>query len=257
MRKWTRGFAWQARYIATGWPGWQELKVYGFVGAQVNRARFARHLQYAGTSDWYFQSDAWFCVAGTLLCDRLTWAEGTQSVWFLRCTSEHGLFCMAFTELWDFGSRATVSVGCCVYGRSSILGHERYCERGLVWQAQYFLTCWPERQCLDFRCASEPGSCVCMCLPRLFCFCYLFMWANSGRFFRVERAVGQRTTGVSIPNLTVTMDPKTCSLFVVVHVTKSWVHSIFMTSEIYCIMFLDFAEHVACSRGGVKVRFWV
>ena len=30
MRKWTRGFAWQAQYFVTGWPGRQELKVYGF-----------------------------------------------------------------------------------------------------------------------------------------------------------------------------------------------------------------------------------
>ena len=52
-----------------------------FLGAQVNTARFAWHLQYAGTfMIGYFQADAWNCVAGTILCDVLTWAEGTESV---------------------------------------------------------------------------------------------------------------------------------------------------------------------------------
>ena len=51
-RKCTRCFAWQAQYFVTVWPGREELTVFGFFSAQVNTARFAWHLQYAGTFDW-------------------------------------------------------------------------------------------------------------------------------------------------------------------------------------------------------------
>ena len=58
---------------------WAEVS--SFLGAQVNTARFAWHLQYAGTfMIGYFQVHALFCVAGAILCDGLTWAEGTESV---------------------------------------------------------------------------------------------------------------------------------------------------------------------------------
>ena len=72
----------------------------------------------------YFQSDAWFCVAGTILCDRRKEIKDNQSVWFFRCASEHGSFCMAFTVRWDFWL-ATFSLTRC-----------------FAWQAQYFVTGW-------------------------------------------------------------------------------------------------------------------
>ena len=48
----TRGFAWQAQYFVTGWRKSKIIKVSGFLGVQVNTARFAWHLQCTGTSDW-------------------------------------------------------------------------------------------------------------------------------------------------------------------------------------------------------------
>ena len=55
----TRRIVWQAQYFVTVWPGRKELKVSSFLGAQVNTARFACHLQYAGTfMIGYFQADA-------------------------------------------------------------------------------------------------------------------------------------------------------------------------------------------------------
>ena len=41
-----------AQYFVTGGRKSKIIKVSGFLGVQVNTARFAWHLQYAGTSDW-------------------------------------------------------------------------------------------------------------------------------------------------------------------------------------------------------------
>ena len=47
----TRGIVWQAQYVVTVGPGRKELKVSGFLGAQVNMARFAWYLEIAGAFD--------------------------------------------------------------------------------------------------------------------------------------------------------------------------------------------------------------
>ena len=79
--KLTRRIVWQAQYFVTVWPGRKELKVSSFLGAQVNTARFAWHLQYVGLS-WLvtFRLTRRIVWLAAILCDVLTWAEGTESV---------------------------------------------------------------------------------------------------------------------------------------------------------------------------------
>ena len=101
----TRRIVWQAQYFVTVWPGRKELKVSSFLGAQVNTARFAWHLQYAGTFDWWRN---WKCLA--------FWVrKGTRLVL-------HGIYSMLGLS-WLATFRLT---------------------RRIVWQAQYFVTVWPK-----------------------------------------------------------------------------------------------------------------
>ena len=116
----------------------------------------------------YFQAEAWNCVAGTILCEGLTWAEGTESVWFLlfRCASEQAQYFVTVgpgrKELQASGFLgAQVNMARFAWylefagafdwllsGWGVELRGRHRLRRGIAWQAQYCVTVWPDWKCL-------------------------------------------------------------------------------------------------------------
>ena len=133
MRKWplfrcasdrrcTRCFAWQAQYFVTVWPGPKELEVSSFLGAQVNTARFAWHLQYVGLS-W---------LATFRLTRRIVWqAQYFVTVWPGRKELKVSSFLGAQVNTARFAWHLQ-------YVGLSWLATFRLTRR-IVWQAQYFV----------------------------------------------------------------------------------------------------------------------